>query len=77
MSNSIHISVARAMIDSGNPVDISLWTSKGEAQTWRGCVGMSFSRHWGTRQVKMLRSREIRTLRDVCIFAVNGLEVFI
>ena len=29
-----------------------------------------------TRQMKLLDSNEIRQLRDVCIFEVNGIEVY-
>ena len=30
----------------------------------------------GTRRMKLLDSNEIRQLRDVCIFEVNGIEIF-
>ena len=31
----------------------------------------------GTRRMKLLDSNEIRQLRDVCVFEINGMEVFI
>ena len=30
----------------------------------------------GTKRMKLLDSNEIRQLRDVCIFEVNGIEVY-
>ena len=30
----------------------------------------------GTRRMKLLDSNEIRQLRDVCVFEVNGIEVY-
>ena len=30
----------------------------------------------GTRRMKLLDSNEIRQLRDVCVFEINGMEVF-
>ena len=36
----------------------------------------SYGLHIGTRRMKLLDSNEIRQLRDVCIFEVNGIEVY-
>ena len=36
----------------------------------------SYGLHIGTRRMKLLDSNEIRQLRDVCIFEVNGMEVY-
>ena len=33
--NSIHISTARLILNRPDPVDISIWTAKGEVQSWR------------------------------------------
>ena len=30
----------------------------------------------GTRRMKLLGSNEIRQLRDVCVFEINGMEMF-
>ena len=31
----------------------------------------------GTRRIKLLTSGQIRQVRDVCIFQINGMEVFL
>ena len=43
----------------------------------RRCVGLRYNFRNGTRTIKVLASREIRTIHDVCIFEVNGLSVFL
>ena len=65
------------MLRAGDPVDISLWTKSGEIQHYRNCIPLRYNFYKGTRQVKLLDSREIRTIRDVCIFEINGMEVFL
>lgn len=78
MTDKIHISVLRKMLKSRNtPVNIKLWTKKGEIQEWRNCIPLRYNFYAGTRQMKMLDSREIRTVRDVCIFSINDLEIFL
>lgn len=65
------------MIDSGNPVDLTLWTRSGAIESWHNCIGLRYSFRSGTHRIKLLDSRQIRTVRDVCIFQVNGLKVFL
>lgn len=77
MANQIHITTMRKMLKSGDPVDISLWTKDGEVQQWKNCVGLRYNFYQGTRQMKLLDSKQIRQVRDVCIFEINGLEVFL
>ena len=77
MTNSIHITTARKLIDSGDPVDLKAWKKDGSVMELRRCVGLRYNFRNGTRTVKILASREIRTVRDVCIFEVNGLSVFL
>ena len=77
MAKSIHITTMRQMLKSGDPVDIKLWTKTGEIQEYRNCISLRYNFYKGTRQIKLLESREIRQVRDVCIFEINGLTVFI
>lgn len=72
---SIHISTLRKILDSPEPIDIRLWTRNGEIQYWHRCISLRYDK--GTRRMKLLDSNEIRQLRDVCIFEVNGVEVYI
>ena len=76
MPNSIHISTLRLMLQSPDPVDIRLWTRSGEIQFWHRCISLKYDFYKGTRRMKLLGSNEIRTLRDVCIFQINGIEVY-
>lgn len=77
MSKAIHISTLRKMLQAGDPVDISLWKKNGEIIHFRNAVPLRYDFYKGTRRVKLLDSREIRTVRDVCIFEINGMEVFL
>ena len=77
MSRSIHITTMRKMLDAGEPVDIKLWTKSGEVQEWNNCISLRYNFYAGTRNIKLLSSGQIRRLRDVCVFEVNGLEVFL
>lgn len=77
MARSVHINTMRQMLRSGDPVDIKFWTKKGEIQEYRNCISLRYNFYQGTRQIKILASREIRQVRDVCIFQINGLNVFL
>jgi hypothetical protein len=67
----------RQMLNSGDPVDISVWNSKGEIQNLRNCVSLRFNFYSGTRNIKMLTSGQIRKVRDCCIFRINDCEVYL
>lgn len=77
MSQSIHISTMRKMLQAGEPVDLVLWTSKGEIQHWRNCVPLSANFYAGTQRFKLLDSNQIRQARLVCIFSINDQIVFL
>jgi len=65
------------MLQAGDPIDLRLWTQSGEIQEYHNCVPLRYNFYEGTRQIKLLDSRQIRTIRDVCIFEVNGMQVFL
>ncbi len=75
--NSIHITTARAMLNSGDPVDISVWKANGEILHLTNCISLRYDFYAGTRNVKLLANGQIRKIRDACIFQVNDLEVFL
>ena len=75
MANSIHISTLRKMLKAGDPVDLKLWTKSGEIQEWKNCIPLRYNFYKGTRQIKLLN--QIRQLRDVCVFMINDMEVFL
>lgn len=77
MAKSIHISTARHILNSGDPVDLSVWKSDGSILQLHNCISLRYDYYGGWRNVKLLTSGEIRKIRDVCIFAVQSLEVFL
>ena len=77
MPHAIHITTLKRMLQSLEPVDLKLWTRSGEIQCWHHCISLRYDFYKGTRRMKLLDSNEIRQLRDVCVFEINGMEVFI
>lgn len=75
--NAVHISTVRTMLNSGDPVDLSVWRSDGSILELRNVISLRYSFYGGWRNVKILASGEFRRLRDCCIFRINGLEVFL
>ena len=75
--NAIHISTAQAMMLRPDPVDLVVFKSDGSLLHYPSVISLKFDFYKGTRTIKFLRSNEIRTVRDVCISKINGLEVFL
>ncbi len=74
---SIHITTARTMLNSGDPVDLSVWKSDGSILELHNVISLRYDFYGGWRNVKLLTSGQMRRIRDVCIFKVNDLEVFL
>ena len=77
MARSIHISTARHILNSGDPVDISVWKSDGSILELRNVISLRYDFYGGWRNVKILSSGEFRRIRDCLIFRVNCLEVYL
>lgn len=77
MANAVYIETARKMIDSGDPVDLTVLTKDGRILRMENCVGLKYDFRQGTRRVKLLKSREIREIRDVLIMEINNMTVYI
>ena len=75
--NAIHLSTAQAMMLRPDPVDLVVWKSDGSLLHYPSVISLKYDFYSGTRRIKFLRSNEIRTIRDVCISRINGLEVFL
>lgn len=75
--NAVHLSTARTMLNSGDPVDLSVWRSDGSILELRNVISLRYSFYGGWRNVKILASGECRRVRDCCIFRINGLDVFL
>lgn len=74
--SAVHITTARTMLNSGDPVDISLWKADGSILHLQNCISLRYNFYGGWRNMKLLSSGECRKTRDCCIFSVNGLEVY-
>lgn len=77
MAASVHISTARVMLSSGDPVDLQVWKSDGSIMVLNNVVSLRYSFYGGWRNVKMLASGEKRRIRDCCIFRINDCEVYL
>ncbi|MCM1297771.1 MAG: hypothetical protein NC311_19715 [Muribaculaceae bacterium] len=78
MRKAIHISQARRMLDSGEPVDLTVVRLKdGALIRYDRAVSLRYDYYKGTRTVKQLRSGQIRLVHDVCIIGINDYEVFL
>ncbi len=74
---SIHITTAQQMMLRPDPVDLVVFKSDGSLLYYNNVISLKFDFYKGTRRIKFLRSNEIRTIRDVCISKINGMEVFL
>lgn len=77
MAKSIHITTARTMLNSGDPVDLMVWKKDGSILRLEGAVSLRYDFYGGWRNVKVLSSGQMRRIRDCCIFNINGLEVYL
>lgn len=76
--NRIHLNDARRILDSGEAVDLIVWKmATGEILTYNELKCFSSYFRGGTRKLRFVRSNEIREVRDVCIWKINGMEVFL
>lgn len=75
--NSIHISTARKMLQAPEPVEVRCWAKDGRILHLKDAIPLRYNFYEGTQQFKILASRQIRTIRLVCIFELNGMEVFL
>lgn len=73
----IHISAVRNMLNSGKPLDLKVWKRDGSIMELKNTVSLRYDFYGGYRNVKVLSSGSIRKIRDICIFSVNGEEVYI
>lgn len=77
MPRSIHLSTARTILNAHDPVDIKVWKRDGSILSMSKCVSLRYDFYSGVRNIKILSSGQIRKIRDVCIFEINGMTVFI
>ncbi|WP_290393359.1 MULTISPECIES: hypothetical protein [Muribaculaceae] len=74
----IHISQARKMLDSGQPVELTVVRLKdGSLIHYKNAVSLRYDYYKGTRNIKQLKSGQIRTIHDVCIIGIDDFEVYL
>ncbi|MFZ4705456.1 MAG: hypothetical protein ACOYMF_05555 [Bacteroidales bacterium] len=73
----LHLSKARKLIESHDPLDISFWTRKGEIIHAHNVVCTSSFFHGNTFNIKFLDSGEFRKVKALLIFNVSGEEVYV
>ena len=77
MPKRIHITTMREMLKQPDPVDLVVLTADGRVLHLDNCIGLKFDLYKGTRRIKMLQSGQIRTIRDILVISVNGMEVMV
>ncbi len=66
------------MLDSGHPVSLTVVRLRdGSLIHYTGAVSLRYDYYKGTRTIKILKSRQIRTIHDVCIIGIDDFEVFL
>ena len=58
-------------------MDLKVWAKDGRVLELANVVGLRYNFRSGTRQVKLLTSRQIRTIRDVLMFEINGMTIYL
>ncbi|MDE5653640.1 MAG: hypothetical protein K2G75_00555 [Muribaculaceae bacterium] len=74
---AIHLKTALEMLNEGKPVTLTALTAKGEINTYEECVALPRPGKKTWRNYKMLRSGQIRRIRDVLIIGINEFEVYL
>ncbi len=68
---------ARRLLDAGQPVSLVYIKKNGQRMEARNVVSLRYDFYTGLRTIKFLTNGQKRTIRDVCIIAVNEFEVFL
>lgn len=77
MTDSIHISTARKMLDSGQPVTLTYVKKNGQIMKVENVVSLRYDFYTGIRTIKLLHNGQKRSVHDVCIIGINDFEVFL
>lgn len=65
------------MLDAGQPVSLVYVKRNGQLMKAENVVSLRYDFYTGMRTIKLLRNGQKRSIHDVCIIAVNDLEVFL
>jgi len=73
----LHIAQARNLIESGDPVDIAFWKMNGEQVYAKDVVCLSSNFENNSFNIKFLESGEIRKIKALLVYNVNGEEIYL
>lgn len=74
----IHMNEAIDLLRGGGPLEVCLWKgSNGECLVYRNCVCNYVDYRKGVARFTLMTSHEVRTAHLVCLYRVNGFEVFL
>ena len=75
---SIHRRDALRLLEDRQPHDIRVWKlSTGDILTYKGCVFHSADRRRGTHKIRVPLSGVLREFRDVTLFEIDKLSVYL
>lgn len=74
---ALHLSQARQILDSGKRVDLKAVRKDGSILELHDAVSLRYDFKRGTRNMKVMGSKAIRCIHDVCIISINDCEVYI
>lgn len=76
--DSIHITTARRILDSGKPVSLTfVKKTNGAVVTMDSAVSIKYDFNSGRRIMKNLRNGQKRTIYDVLIIGLDDFDVFL
>ncbi len=74
---AIHLTKALAMLNRGERVSLDVVKKDGSIMHCDDAVSLRYDHYTGLRTIKLLRSNQPRTIRDVCIIAINDFSVYL
>lgn len=77
MNSAVHISTARKMLDTGQPVSITYVKKNGQILKAQNVVSLRYDFYTGMRTIKLLHNGQKKSIHDVCIIGINDFEVFL
>lgn len=75
---AIHMKDAVELLKDGQPHRLRVWKlATGDILTYKDAVYMGSNERGGTITVRLLRSRETRTMRRICLFEIDNLKIYL
>lgn len=75
---SLHQRDALRLLEDGRPHRLRLWKlSTGDILTYEGAVCIGHHRRGGTHRVRLPRSALVREFRDITLFEIDDLKIYL